>query len=156
MKNLSEAIKKYEIFRGMKPDHLAILAEGAKEAQFKAGDVLFREGGPASQFYLIGSGKIALEAHELADGTIPVQMLAGGEVLGWSWLFPPFVWHFRARAIEPTNVIVLDGAHLLVAAERDHDLGYELMKRVAQVVIHRLQATRKHLLALQIESALEG
>ena len=63
-----------------------------------------------------------------------------------SWLFPPFVWHFQARALEPTETIVLDGAHLLVAAERNGNLGYELMKRVAQVLIHRLQATRKQLL----------
>jgi CRP/FNR family cyclic AMP-dependent transcriptional regulator len=77
-------------------------------------------------------------------------------MLGWSWLFPPFAWHFRARALEPTNAIVLNGAHLLIAAERKRDFGYELMKRVAQVVIHRLQATRKQLLDQQIESALEG
>ena len=67
-------------------------------------------------------------------------------MLGWSWLFPPFVWHFRARALDPTTVIVLDGAHLLVACHQNHEFGYELMKRVGQVVIERLQATRKQLL----------
>ena len=156
MNSLSEAITKHAFFHGMKPEHLAMLTNGAKATEFKAGGVLFRQGEPASQFYLIESGKIALEAHEPADGTMLVQTLGAGEVLGWSWLFPPFVWHFQARAIEPTNVIILSGAHLLIAAERYHDFGYELMKRVAQVVIHRLQATRKQLLAFQIESALEG
>jgi CRP/FNR family transcriptional regulator, cyclic AMP receptor protein len=77
-------------------------------------------------------------------------------MLGWSWLFPPFAWHFRARAREPTNVIVFNGAHLLVAAERNRDFGYELMKRVAQVVIRRLQAARRQLLNHQIQSALDG
>jgi hypothetical protein len=77
-------------------------------------------------------------------------------VLGWSWLFPPFSWHFQARAIEPTTVISLNGAHLLVSAESNHEFGYELMKRVAQVVIRRLQITRKQLIALDIESALKG
>jgi hypothetical protein len=85
-----------------------------------------------------------------------VQILGPGDVLGWSWLFPPFTWHFRALALEPTNAIVLDGAHLLVTAERNRDFGYELMKRVAQVVIHRLQATRKQLVDRQLESALDG
>ena len=61
----------------------------------------------------------------------------------------------RARAVEPTEVVQLYGAHLLVTAERDHDFGYELMKRVAQVVIRRLQVTRKQLFTLQVESALE-
>lgn len=156
MKALSEAIMKHPFFHGMKPEHLAVLTEGAKAAAFKAGDVLFREGEPANQFFLIQSGKIALEAHEPANGTMPVQTLGTGDVLGWSWLFPPFVWHFRARAIESVNVIVLNGAHLLATAERRHDFGYELMKRVAQVVIRGLQATRKQLIALQVESALDG
>lgn len=156
MKHLDEAITRHAFFNTMKPEHLALLSKGAKKVQLKAGDVLFREGEPANQFYLIESGKIAMEAHEPADGTTLVQTLGAGEVLGWSWLFPPFVWHFQARVMEPTSAIVLSGAHLLVTAERNRDFGYELMKRVAQVVIHRLQATRKQLLALQTESALEG
>jgi len=156
MKTVNEAILKRAFFHGMKPEHLAVLMEGAQTTEFKAGDVLFREGEPAGQFYLIESGKIALEAHQPAAGTVLVQTLGAGEVLGWSWLFPPFVWHFEARAIEATKVIVLSGAHLLSTAESDHDFGYELMKRVTQVVIRRLQATRKQLLGLQIESALQG
>lgn len=156
MKNLNEAITHHAFFRGMKPEHLALLTEGAKPITFKAGDVLFRESQPAGEFYLIESGKIALETHEPANGMTLVQTLGAGDVLGWSWLFPPFTWHFQARATEPTGVIILNGAHLLVAAERNRDFGYELMKRVAQVVIHRLQATRKQLLALQVESALDG
>lgn len=156
MKNLNEAITDHAFFHGMTPEHLAVLTEGAKATEFKAGDVLFQEGEPANQFFLIESGKIALETHEPANGTVLVQTLGSGDVLGWSWLFPPFAWHYQARAIEPATVLVLSGGHLLVTAERNHDFGYELMKRVAQIVIRRLQATRKQLLALQVESALEG
>jgi len=156
MNTMNETIINHALFLGMKPEHLAMLAERAQAAQFKAGDVLFRESAPASQIYLIQTGKIALEAHGISGGTTRIQELGPGDVLGWSWLFPPFAWHFQARAVEPTEVVQLDGAHLLVAAERDHDFGYELMKRIAQIVIHRLQATRKQLLALQVESALEG
>ncbi len=156
MNTLKDAVTNHPFFRGMNSEQLADLAAGAKAVQFKAGDLLFREGEPANRFYLIERGSIALEAHEPANGTMLVQTLRAGDVLGWSWLFPPFVWHFQARAIEPASAIVLSGAQLLIAAERDHEFGYELMKRVAQVVIHRLQAARKQLLALQIESSLEG
>jgi CRP/FNR family transcriptional regulator, cyclic AMP receptor protein len=156
MKTLDEAITKHAFFRGMKPEQLAVLTTGARAADFKAGDVLFREGEPANQFLLIESGQIALEMHEPAGETVIVQTLSAGEVLGWSWLFPPFSWHLQARVLEPTNVIVLSGAHLLINAESNHDFGYELMKRVAQVVISRLQATRKQLLAVQAESAMKG
>lgn len=145
MNNLTEAISKHPFFHDLKPEHLAVLTVGAKTRDFKAGDVLFREGEPASEFYLIESGRVAVEARAPAHGTVGVQTVGAGEVLGWSWLFPPFAWHFQARAVEPGHAIVLDGAHLLVAAERNGVFGYELMKRVAQIVIRRLQATRHQL-----------
>jgi CRP-like cAMP-binding protein len=124
---------------------MQIIAECATEVSFKPDQMIFREGEPANRFFLIEAGRVALEAHQLADGTVPIQEIGAGDVLGWSWLYPPFVWHFRARAIEPTRAIVLDGAHLLCAAERNNEFGYELIKRVSQIVIHRLQATRKQL-----------
>lgn len=155
MNNVKEKIRMHAFFQDMRSVHLALLAEGASEADLMAGEVLFREGEPADRFYLIESGRVTLETHDRA-GTAAIQEIGPGEVVGWSWLFPPFVWHFRARAVEPTHVIMLQGAHLLVAAERDHDFGYEVMKRVARVVIRRLQATRKALLAQQAAAALEG
>lgn len=153
METLNERIIQHPFFDGMRPDHLAMLVRGAKEVQFNSGDILFREGEPADRFYLIQTGKIAIEARK-PGGSAVVQTLTAGDVLGWSWLFPPFGWHFQARAIEPTNVIVLSGAHLLVTAERNHDFGYELMKRISRLVINRLQATRKLLLELQVQAAL--
>jgi len=154
--SLESAVVSHRFFRDMKPEHLEFMARCATEATFKREDILFREGEPASKFYLIQSGRIGLEAHEPADGTVLVQNLGAGDVLGWSWLFPPFIWHFQGRALEPSTAIVLNGAHLLVAAERNPGFGYELMKRVAQVLVQRLQATRKQLLRQQIESIMEG
>ena len=156
MKTPRETITEHPFFLGMKPEQLDVLVSCASETKLKADQVLFREGEPANKFYLIESGRIAIEAHQLANGTALVQTLGPGDVLGWSWLFPPFTWHFQARALEPAPAIVLDGARLLVTAERNREFGYELMKRVAQVVIRRLQATRKQLLEQQIESAMEG
>ena len=147
-------IVSHPFFEGMKSEHLEVVAGCATEATFESDQVLFHEGEPANKFYLIQSGRVALEAHEPADGTVSVQELGAGDVLGWSWLFPPFVWHFQTRALEPTGVIVLDGAHLLIAAERNGNFGYELMKRVAQVLIHRVQAERRQLFARPIQSAL--
>jgi CRP-like cAMP-binding protein len=149
MTSFDESIFKHPFFRGMRPEHLRLLAQGARVRQFDVGELLLREGEPANQFYLIESGKIALEAHEPCNGTLLLQTLGAGDVLGWSWLFPPFTWHFQAKATEPANVIILDGAHLLSTSERDHEFGFELMKRVAQVVIQRLQISRKRLVDAQ-------
>ena len=156
MKSLRETITEHPFFLGMKPEHLDVLVGCASETKLKPDQVLFREGEPASQFYLIEGGRIAIESRQLSSGSERVQTLGPGDVLGWSWLFPPFTWHFQARALEPARAIVLDGARLLVTAEKNREFGYELMKRVAHVVIRRLQATRKQLLEQQIESALDG
>ncbi len=144
--SLQSIIVSHPFFRGMKPEHLEVIAGCATEATFPPDQILFREREPANKFYLIQNGQVALEAHEPADGTVTVQVLGAGDVLGWSWLFPPFVWHFQARALEATSAVVLDGARLLIAAERDGHFGYALMKRVAQVLVQRLQATRQQLL----------
>ena len=87
-----------------------------------------------------------LELHQAQREDVPIQTIGGGDVLGWSWLFPPFTWHFQARALSRTEAIVLNGPHLVVACNANHEFGYELMKRVAHVVLKRLQATRKKLL----------
>jgi len=150
----SDSIARFAFFDGMPPAHRAVLCEGARVVQFKAGDVMFREGDPADRCFLIESGRIAVGAHEPGHSTVSVQTLGAGEVVGWSWLFPPFAWHFEATALEPTRVLALNGAHLLACAERDHDFGYELMKRVAQIVIRRLQATRQLWLTPPADSPL--
>ena len=147
--SLENTISSHPFFHDMKPNHLATLSHGASEAQYKPGEILFNEKEPANRFFLLQQGRIALEAHEPNDGTVVVQLLEPGDVFGWSWLFPPFAWHLRARAVEQCTVIVLDGGHLLGTAESDRDFGYELMKRMAEIIIERLQATRKKLLDLE-------
>src|SRR5262245_44330948 len=111
MNNFDERIRRHSFFRDMKSEHLAILTEHAREITFETGEALFWEGEPADRIFLIESGCVGLEAHELGDGTVLVQELGPGEVLGWSWLFPPFMWHFQARALEPARATVLSGAH---------------------------------------------
>jgi CRP-like cAMP-binding protein len=95
-----------------------------------------------ARFYLLKTGKVVLECDGEGEPTV-IQTLGPGDVLGWSWLFPPFTWHFLARALQPTRAIALDGAPLLVLCNRDPHFGFELMKRVSQVVIQRLQAARR-------------
>ena len=144
MKTLESIVTSHPFVSTMKREHLDLLCKNASEMSLKSGDIIFRQGDPANRFFLIESGQVALEAHE-EGRTVQVQTLGTNDLLGWSWLFPPFSWNFQARALEPTRLIVLDGAHLLVTCEENHDFGYELMKRVSQIVIHRLQATRQRL-----------
>lgn len=142
----------HPLLAGLTPEHDALLLRNAREVEFASDEIIFHEGDPANRFYLIQSGRVALEARAAGRGTVLIQHIGAGDVLGWSWLFPPFAWHFQARATEPTRALACNGADLLVTCEENHDLGYELMKRVAQILIRRLQATRKQL--VQVQSVL--
>ena len=146
MKTLNLKTGDHPFLRDLSADHLGLLSACAAETVFESGEVIFREGEIADKFCLLQGGEVALESHQAQREDILIQKLGAGDVLGWSWLFPPFTWHFQARALSSTQAIVLNGAHLVVACNENHDFGYEMMKRVAQVVLKRLQATRRKLL----------
>jgi CRP/FNR family transcriptional regulator, cyclic AMP receptor protein len=138
-------------FVGMSQKHVELLQRASAYAEFGAGDVIFREGSPANSFYLISQGKVALEADMNGEGLVQIGIIKDGEPLGWSWLFPPHIWHFHARALKRTTATYFDAKILRQLCEENHDLGYELMKRVSQVMLGRLQATRDELLKLYCE-----
>ena len=141
-------IRDHPFLATMRPEHLQVITEGAKVAGFERGETLLQEGGFANRFFLIQWGKIELQAHDRDGKEIYIETLGGGDVFGWSWFIPPFSWSLQARAIEPTKVIVVDGAHLLVVAENDPVFGYALMKRIAQLMSHRFHSVR-HQLAIE-------
>lgn len=133
-------------FLGM-PQYILDLLEGcAFDVHFDAGTLIFREGGAANTFYLIREGRVALETYAPNRGLVTIETIEAGEALGWSWLFPPYLWHFAARVVEPVSAIAFDAVCLRAQCEAYHDLGYELMRRISAVIIQRLQATRLRLL----------
>lgn len=138
-------IRDHAVLGTLSTSHLEIITHGAEEVRFGPGEIICREGQPANRFYLVHEGEVALEAHDYQRGNTLVQQLGKGELLGWSWLFEPFVWHFQARALTETTLLTLDGAHLLVSCEKNHTFGFELMRRVSEVVVHRLEAACRQL-----------
>ncbi len=152
-KTLAEAIAAHRFAENMKPEHLHSLSTVAMFKQFAPGENIFTEGEPANRFYLICQGKIALESRGDSESPPLVQFIGENEVLGWSWLFPPYYWHFSARAVEPTDAIFFYGTRLRMQCDEDPVFGYELMKRMAAIVIKRLQITRVQLIQLQQESS---
>lgn len=138
-------LAEHPFVKGLNPHQLRLLNDCAMEVNFQADELIFREGDPANRFYLILEGNVALESYTEEAGRIPIQIVGAGEVLGWSWLFPPYYWHFDARALEPTKALFFYGTPLREECECDHDLGYELLKRMSEVLLQRLQATRRRL-----------
>ncbi len=146
---LTELIAEHPMFKGLAPQYLNLLAEVAMLKDFHAGEVIFREGDPANRFYLILEGDIALESSRPDAAPVQLQTIGAEDVLGWSWLFPPYYWHFDARALTTTKAIFFYGTWLRENCERDHDFGYELIKRMSAVVIERLQTVRKRVVELE-------
>lgn len=133
-------------FKGISPELLNLLAEDAMRVEFKTGELIFNEGGLANRFYLLLSGKVELESPtDTEHEPVPIETIGEGSVLGWSWLFPPYYWHFDARALTPVKAVFFYGTRLRERCEVNHELGYELMKRVSGIAIGRLQATRRRL-----------
>jgi CRP/FNR family transcriptional regulator, cyclic AMP receptor protein len=149
VKPVESVIAGHPFLRGLKPGHLRLLIESAMRMRYEGNESIFREGEPANRFYLIEQGRVSLESPRKDEPPVSIQVIGPGDVLGWSWLFPPFYWHFDARALEPTTAIFFYGTRLREQCERDHEFGFELMKRMTQVVILRLQATRKDLLGIR-------
>ncbi len=146
MRTLEGVLAGHPFFGGIDPRYLQLAVGCAANVRFTAGELVFREGRPADRFYLIRSGRIALETAARGHGSLTVQTLGDGEILGWSWLVPPYNWRFDGRAVETTRAIVFDGKCLREKCEEDHELGYELQKRVIGVLGQYLDATRFRLL----------
>ena len=133
---------------GINPRQLALLTDCAMVSHFKPGQIILREGEMANRFYLIETGKVALESCETFADPIVIETIGAGDLLGWSWMFSPYTWHFTARAIEPTKAIFFYGTIQREYCERDPSFGYELFKRMAPVMLRRLQAARRKILAI--------
>jgi CRP-like cAMP-binding protein len=146
METLERLLAEHPFCQGMEKRHLELLTGCASNVRFDAGQYIFRQGEEANHFYLIRHGKVAIEIHAQERSGIILQTVDEGDVVGWSWFVPPHRWTFDARAVELTRAIALDGECLRKKCEGDHDLGYELFKRFAQVMAERLEAARLQLI----------
>jgi CRP/FNR family transcriptional regulator, cyclic AMP receptor protein len=133
---------------GLSDDQLDRLSRWSKRAVFHGGKRIFREGSPADRFWLIQRGRVNLDTHAPGRGDMIIETIGPGAVLGWSWLFAPYQWHFGAVALETTMTVEFDAPGVRQLCARDPALGYELSTRFMQVMLERLQSTRLRLLDL--------
>ena len=148
MNTLADELAQHAFFAELPAEYIDIIAGCGQNVVFKAGSVIAGEGSEANEFYIVRKGRIAIQVHAAPGGTALLQTLDGGDVLGWSWLFPPYRWSFEAMAVQDVHAIKLDGACLRGKCEKDPRMGYELMKRFSRIMTRRLEATRLQLLDL--------
>ena len=146
VETLERIVGEHPLFAGLDPDFLALVTGCARNVRFAPGQYLLRDGAPAKELYLIREGMVALEVSEPGQGRMTFQTVGKGGVVGVSWLVPPYRWNFDARAIDEVRALGFDANCLRGKCETDPALGYEVMKRVAPVIVERLHATRLQML----------
>jgi CRP/FNR family cyclic AMP-dependent transcriptional regulator len=149
---LATRVALHPFLAGMNRTQLALLTDCAMAAHFKTGQTILREGEFANRCYLIETGKVVVESGGNFSEPLVIETIGAGDLLGWSWMFPPYVWQFSARAVEPTTAICFYGTILREYCEKNHSLGYELLKRISAVMVKRLQAAHKQMLSLHADS----
>ena len=142
---LEAEVKAHPFLIGMSDHHIRLLADCAMLTHFAPETTIFAQGDTANRFYLIQQGAVILESNT-SEEKVEIDRIGDGDLLGWSWLFPPYVWHFTARTVAPTKAIFFYGTVLRDYCEKDHSLGFELFKRMSEVMTRRLQAARARLL----------
>lgn len=150
--DLTEILRQHPFLAQLTDKYMENLVGCASNVRFDEGSYLIHEGQLANTFFLIRTGRVALEIDVEPRGTLRIQTVGHGEVLGWSWLISPFRWHFSGVAVADVRAVALDGECLRNKCENDHDFGYEMLKRLSQVMERRLEATRLQLLDLYGET----
>ncbi|MBK7256859.1 MAG: cyclic nucleotide-binding domain-containing protein [Ignavibacteriae bacterium] len=146
--DLSEIMRQHPFLAGLSFEHMQTLIGCASNVRFADGDTIIHEGQVANKFYLMRSGRVALQMDVPGKTALRIQTVGPGEILGWSWLISPFRWHFSGIVVLETRAIALDGECLRAKCEKDTSFGYEMLKRLSQVMERRLDATRLQLIDL--------
>ena len=145
---LERIVNEHPFLADLAAEHVHLVTGCAKNVRFEAGSYILREGDPADEFYLIREGRVALEIHAPGKREITFLTVGPGEIIGVSWLVPPYRWSYDARAIDQVRAISLDAKCLRGKCDADHSLGYEMMTRFVPILVQRLQATRLQLMDL--------
>jgi CRP-like cAMP-binding protein len=140
MLSITDIVNTHPFFAGFASAHREKVVARAQVVHFNAGKIIFRSGQTANHFYLLGPGLVSLESAVMEGSPVSIQILGEGEILGWSWFFRPHVWHFDARALEPTHAIAFDAGHLREMCETDELLRVEVMQCMRRILSERRAA----------------
>ncbi|MFI0785762.1 cyclic nucleotide-binding domain-containing protein [Streptomyces lydicus] len=144
-----------DLFEAVPPDRRRQLTDLAREVSLPRATRLFEEGRRADRFWIIRSGQVALDQHVPGRRALVVETLGRDELLGWSWLFPPYLWHLGAQTVGPVEAVEFDAASVRALCDSDAVLGRAMYRYVAETVADRLHGTRTRLLDLYGPQGLE-
>lgn len=155
MESLEAIVEKIGLFQGMKREHIALLTGCAANVRYEAGDFPSRAGAHADRFWVVREGRLALELWAPGRGSVTIATMIPGDVVGFSWLLPPYQMQFDVHAVAPTRALLFDGRCLREKCERDPELGYQLMSRFAGLMVDRILVLTMQLLDIYGEHPVE-
>ncbi|MFE9675693.1 cyclic nucleotide-binding domain-containing protein [Streptomyces sp. NPDC006259] len=138
--------KATKLLTALPPPQRQHLMTLAREVSFPEDTRIFEAGGTADRFWVIRSGAVSLDQRVTSVQRVTVASLGAGDLLGWSWLFPPYRWDFGAEAFSPVRAYEFEAGPVLKLCEEDPALGLSLVRIVAEILAHRLETTRGKLM----------
>lgn len=142
METLERILREHRLLQGLPDEHVRFMVGCARNVRYQPGQYLNREGDESTAMYLLREGRVALEVHVPGRGVVQVDTLGAGDMVGWSWLVPPYRWEVDARAVEPVRALAFDCPCLREKMETDQMLGYALAKRFLRELHQRLERVR--------------
>ena len=146
MPSTADYLAAHAFFSALNEDYIKLLSEFVTERQVAKGEVLFRQGKVADKFYLVRKGQVSVQVPALVGPPLELQVLGENQMLGWSWLIPPYRRNFTVRAVEDTELLEFDGQAILARCEKDPQFAYELFKRFTALMSERLNAARQKMM----------
>jgi CRP/FNR family transcriptional regulator, cyclic AMP receptor protein len=139
-------LKCHDFFSEFSADGLKFLSDCSAIRQISKGEILFRQGEKADKFYVVRRGCISVQMPAVMGPNLEIQSLNKDQLLGWSWLIPPYKWTFQTKAEEDSELLMFDGTAILARCEEDSKFGFELLKKFATLMSVRLDAARKKMM----------
>jgi CRP/FNR family cyclic AMP-dependent transcriptional regulator len=142
----AEYLSAHEFFSGFSDDVLNFLCQCSSTHSLKNGQILFRHGENADKFYVVRQGRLSIQIPAIMGPPLEIQSLGKDQVLGWSWLIPPYKWSFQAKAEADAELLMFDGKLILARCEQEPAFGYALLKKFAALMSLRLDAARRKMM----------
>lgn len=145
MNTLEQSITDHPFTKGLNPHYIHLLTRCATYERYGPRQELFREGFPADRLFLIHSGQVSLQTFIPERGVVTIDTLIAGDIVGWSWMFPPYRSEFTAVTTEPTEATALSTATLRDEMDENHDFGYAVFGRVCESMVRRLHECHRRI-----------
>lgn len=147
-----EVLRRYALFAELPPEALKDIAMFSEELTLETNAYLFKEGDIANKMYLIISGGIdlQLEIHTAGTEHTDVETVVPGEMLGWSALIEPHIYHMSAVSTTFSRIVAIDGSQLQGYLSQHPEWGYKTLLRIARIIGDRLSRTRLRLMSIMV------